>query len=94
MAGTRFLKRLNGCLRYNDKMSFERVILQRLRGLPREKQREVLDFVEFLAQKTETPSRYLGMQGLWEDFHLEITGADINEVRKEMWEPSLNGEQA
>ncbi len=37
-------------------MSVEEVVLQKLRSLPSEQQREVLDFVEFLEAKTSSPT--------------------------------------
>lgn len=70
-------------------MSYEQVILERLRTLPRDKQREVLDFVDFLAHKSSPNKQYKGMQGLWEKFNLDISEADIEDLRKEMWEPVL-----
>ncbi len=56
-------------------------------ALPIEKQREVLDFVEFILHKTESsaaPPRQ-SLRGLWADLGLEVTAEDIDEAQREMW---------
>ncbi len=55
--------------------------------LPLEKQHEVLDFVEFIAQKNNAQSRAprQSLYGLWADLGLEVTSEDIDEARREMW---------
>jgi hypothetical protein len=66
-------------------MTIEEMILDKLRQLPPEKQREVLDFLEFLKQK-EIPKRSRrSLKGLCSDLGLHITEEDINESRREMW---------
>jgi uncharacterized protein (DUF2267 family) len=67
-------------------MSLEESFLEKLRQLPPDRQREVLDFVEFLQNKTGdpvTPRR--SVKGLWADLESHITEEDIAEVRAEMW---------
>ncbi len=66
-------------------MSIEQQVLEKLRDLPPEKQREVLDFVDSLKEKNgpKTPRRSL--LGLWSDFGIEITEEDIAQARREMW---------
>ena len=60
-------------------------MLQKLRALPPDKQQEVLDFVEFLEQKT-LPQRPLHTpEGLWTDLGVHVTREDIAEARREMW---------
>lgn len=66
-------------------MSVERLVLDKLQNLPPDKQQEVLDFVEFLEQKS-TPNRpRRSLKGLWADLNVQITEEDIAEVRREMW---------
>jgi hypothetical protein len=66
-------------------MTIEEKVLEKLRDLPPEKQKEVLDFVDFLKGKNgpKTPRRSL--RGLWADLNIQITEEDIAEARREMW---------
>lgn len=66
-------------------MTIEEKVLQKLRELPEEKQREVLGFVESL-KKTDGPRRpRRSLRGLWADLGIEITEEDITQARREMW---------
>jgi hypothetical protein len=56
-----------------------------LRQLPVDKQQELWDFVEFLAQKMMVKFPLRSVRGLCVDLKVDITEADIAEVRKEMW---------
>ena len=67
-------------------MSIEEAVLEKLRALPPEKQREVLDFAESLEQKDPTKRPYKSLRGLWADLGVDITAEDIAEVRREMWQ--------
>ncbi|MUG96012.1 DUF2281 domain-containing protein [Scytonema sp. UIC 10036] len=53
--------------------------------LPVEKQQEVLNFVEFLAQKNQVERPRRSLKGLWADLNVNITSEDIAQVRREMW---------
>jgi hypothetical protein len=67
-------------------MSLDESFLEKLHQLPPDKQREVLDFVEFLQKKTAAqvvPRR--SVEGLWADLGSHITEEDIAEARAEMW---------
>jgi erythromycin esterase-like protein len=64
-------------------MTMWEMIAERARQLPVEKQREVLDFVEFL-RAHEAPRRPLrDLAGLFKGF--DISPEDIDEARREMW---------
>lgn len=68
-------------------MTIEQAVLERLKELPPDRQREVLDFAEFLRQKeapAPKPPRK-SMEGIWADLGVRITEADIAEARREMW---------
>ena len=67
-------------------MSTEQAILEKVRTLPPDKQQEVLDFIEFLQQKTAAKHKRRSLEGLWADLGIEITEEDIAEARQEMWE--------
>ncbi|KAB8319972.1 DUF2281 domain-containing protein [Tolypothrix campylonemoides VB511288] len=66
-------------------MNIEQSVLEKMRSLPVEKQQEVLDFVEFLAQKNQVQRPRRSLKGLWADLNVHITSEDIAQVRHEMW---------
>ena len=66
-------------------MSIEQVVVEKLRGLPIEKQKEVLDFVDFLHQKRIVKGPRRSVKGLWADLGVDITEDDVAEARREMW---------
>jgi hypothetical protein len=67
-------------------MSLDESFLEKLHQLPPDKQREVLDFVEFLQKKSATPVvPRRSVEGLWADLGSHITAEDIAEARAEMW---------
>ena len=66
-------------------MSVEEAVIDKLRALPPEKQQEVLDFLEFLQQKTAVKRPRRSLEGLSADLGVDITEEDIAEARREMW---------
>jgi hypothetical protein len=60
-------------------------VAQKLHSLPYEKQQEVLDFVEFLAQKSQPKRPRRNVRGLWADLDIKVSDEDIAEARREMW---------
>src|SRR5713226_5608974 len=66
-------------------MTIEEMVLERLRDLPPEKQKEVLDFVDFLKEKNGPKKARRSLLGLWSDLDIHITEGDIAEARREMW---------
>jgi hypothetical protein len=64
-------------------------VTEKTASLPLDLQREVLDFVEFMLQKTKatipkkTPFR--SVRGIFSNSGVKITEEDIAEVRREMW---------
>ena len=67
-------------------MTIEEQVLEKLRDLPPEKQKEVLDFVDFLKEKNGGPKKPLrSLRGLWADLNINITEEDIAQARREMW---------
>jgi len=63
----------------------EQTLLDHLRQLPPERQQEVLDFAEFLRQKTTAPQPRRSLRGLCADLNLDLTDTDIADARREMW---------
>jgi hypothetical protein len=66
-------------------MTIEEMVLERLRDLPPEKQKEVLAFVKSLGRGDEPTQPLRSLEGLWADLGIEITEEDIAEARREMW---------
>jgi hypothetical protein len=66
-------------------MNIEQNVLNKLRQLPVAKQQELLDFAEFLAQKTVIQPKLQTVKGLCRDLDIDLTVEDLTEARKEMW---------
>ena len=66
-------------------MTIEQQVLEKLRDLPPEKQKEVLDFVDSLKEKDGPKKSRRSLLGLWADLNIHITDEDIAEARREMW---------
>ncbi|MBW1669410.1 MAG: DUF2281 domain-containing protein [Deltaproteobacteria bacterium] len=66
-------------------MNIEQTLVEKLRRLSPEKQREVLDFVDFLHKKSEKKAPLSSPKGLWANLGIDISEADIAEARREMW---------
>lgn len=66
-------------------MSIEQAVIEKLRTLPPHKQQQVLDFAEFLQQKSIPKRPRRSSKGLWANLGINITEADIDEARREMW---------
>lgn len=66
-------------------MNLEQAVLDKLRALPPERQQEVLDFAEFLQQKTMPKRPLKSVKGMWADLKVDITEEDIAQARQEMW---------
>ena len=71
----------------SETVNIEQAVVEKMRVLPVEKQREVLDFAEFLQRKSvpQPPCRRRSLKGLWADLKIDLTEADIAKVRREMW---------
>lgn len=66
-------------------VTIEQQVLEKLRELPPEKQKEVLDFVDFLKEKNGARTPRRSLLGLWSNLNTHITEEDIAEARREMW---------
>src|SRR5208282_2706396 len=67
-------------------MTIEQQVIEKLRDLPPEKQKEVLDFVDFLKEKNGGPKKpRRSLRGLWADLNINITEEEIAEAGREMW---------
>lgn len=68
-----------------DAMATTDTMVEQFEKLPPEKQLEVIDFIEFLAERARTKQPYPSLCGLWANLGFDITEEDIREARKEMW---------
>ena len=66
-------------------MTIEQQVLEKLRDLPPEKQKEVLDFVNLLGETNGPKNPLRSLRGLWKDLNIDITEEDIAQARREMW---------
>ncbi len=66
-------------------MTIEEQVVEKLRDLPPEKQKEVLEFVDALKENAGTRKPRRSLLGLWADLNVHITEQDIAEARREMW---------
>lgn len=66
-------------------MTFEQQVIEKLRELPPEKQREVLEFLESIKEKNGAGKPRRSLLGLWSDLNIRISEEDIREARREMW---------
>jgi len=66
-------------------MTIEEMVLEKLRRLPPEKQKEVLQFLESLKPEGGTKKPLRSLEGLLEDLNVDITEEDIAQARREMW---------
>ncbi len=66
-------------------MTFEEKLLGKVRELPPEKQKEVLEFADSLKLQESGKKPLRSMEGLWADLDIRITEEDIAEARREMW---------
>jgi hypothetical protein len=60
-------------------------LVQKLRELPYEKQREVRDFVEFLLSRMSPKRPRRSLMGMLAHLNIHISSEDIAEARREMW---------
>ena len=65
-------------------MKVEQQVLEKLRELPLEKQRQVLDFVESLADENGAKEGRRSLRGLWKNLNIDVTEDDIAQARREM----------
>jgi len=64
-------------------MSLKEAILEQVEKLPEDKQREVLDFSIFLAQKYKAPSEARSLRGIFQGL-AHVTEEDLAENRREL----------
>lgn len=66
-------------------MNLDESFIEKLRQLPPDKQREAIDFVEYLHKKSSITDPKRSLKGLWADLGVDISEEDFSQARKEMW---------
>lgn len=66
-------------------MTLEEAILEKARGLPPEKQKELLQFANALSAPEGPKPPLRSPEGLWADLNVSVSEEDIAELRREMW---------
>ncbi len=66
-------------------MSFEQAILEAVRALPAEKQREILSHAARLRDAAAKKRPFKSVKGLWADLGISLSGDEIEENQREMW---------
>ena len=66
-------------------MSVEEAILEAVRALPVDKQREVLDHAARLLDEGGTKKPLKSIKGLWSDLGISLSAEEIDENRREAW---------
>jgi hypothetical protein len=70
----------------NMDMTLEQAIVEKLRSLPPQAQRDVLAFTESLHLRSANPKTPLkSLRGLWTGLGLDITSQEIADARREIW---------
>jgi EAL domain-containing protein (putative c-di-GMP-specific phosphodiesterase class I) len=60
-----------------DAMTSEQQVLEKLRDLPAEKQKEALDFLDQLKERDGPKEPLKSLLGLWKDLNIQITEENI-----------------
>jgi len=66
-------------------MTIEEAILERVRDLPLQQRRQVLEFAESLGAPATGKRPLRSPRGLWAGLEISISKGDIAEIRREMW---------
>lgn len=68
-------------------------IIERIARLRPEEQREVLDFIDFLAKREPQEESLFNPEGLWSEAGTDVSAEDIAEARREMWAKFVDDQQ-
>jgi hypothetical protein len=66
-------------------ITLEQSILEAVRTLPPEKQREILKYAEKLRHQSKPSIPRWSGKGLWADLNITLTAEEIEENQREMW---------
>jgi hypothetical protein len=66
-------------------ITLEQSILEAVRSLPPEKQKELLEHAKRLRAGIAPRKPFKSVKGLWADLSITLTDEEIEENRREMW---------
>jgi len=66
-------------------MSLEQAILEIVRELPPDKQRDVFDYVSRLQTESTKKPPFKSIEGLWADLGISLSAEEIEQTQREMW---------
>ncbi len=66
-------------------MSVEQAILEAVRSLPSDKQREVLSHATRLQEQHRSKKPFRSIKGLWSDLGILLSAEEIEEDQRAMW---------
>ncbi len=66
-------------------MNLEHSILNAVRSLPPDQQREILEHVNRLRASTLLKRPRKSGRGLWADLHVSVAAEEIDQLRRELW---------
>ena len=67
-------------------MSLEQAILEAVRTLPPDKQREVYEHAARLRAETTKQPPFKSVRGLWADLGISLSAEELDENQREMWQ--------
>ena len=66
-------------------MTLEESIIEAVRSLPPEKQRELLDHAQRLQAESRADKTFQSVKGLWADLDISLSREELEEARREVW---------
>ena len=66
-------------------MTLEQSILEAVRSLPPEKQKELLAHATRLREEASPRKPFKSVKGLWADLGISLSAQEIDEARREIW---------
>jgi hypothetical protein len=66
-------------------MSIEQAILEAVRALPVDQQKEILLHVTRLREESSPKKPFKSVKGLWADLGISLSAEEIDENQREMW---------
>ena len=66
-------------------MSLEEAILEKVRALPDDKKKQILDIVTSMSEHEKPKPALIDPKGMWAKYGITVTERDLDEARREMW---------
>ena len=61
------------------------ILVAKAKALRHDGQREVLDFVEFLENRSGRATPHKSLSGAWADLGVDLSAGDIDQARRDAW---------